>query len=113
MSQIKISWYVTDIFFYNATPGRNFKLTEYTSLADIKDEIHYFLSYGDNRRIVKLEYRSPSINNEEKIEFNNFEPKINVRAMWNIFFYFEIKIPLKLKAKIPRLVKDILKMLYG
>lgn len=113
MSQIKINWHVANVSFFNATPGWNFKLTEYTSLEVIKYEIHHLVPYGDNRRIVKLENRSPSINNREKIKFINFELKTvaDLRAMWNTFFCFEIKVSLELKAKIPRSVEDILKML--
>lgn len=71
------------------------------------------MPYGDNPRIVKLEYRSPSIYNRENIEFNNFELKTDadVRALLNTFFRFETKIILELKVTIPRLVDDILNIL--
>lgn len=92
---------------------QNFKLTEYISLVDIKDEIHHLLPYGDNRRIVKLGYRSSSIDNRGKIEFNNFEFKkdADVRVVWNTYFHFKTKVSLELQAKISRPFKDILKML--
>lgn len=62
---------------------------------------------------MKLEYRSPSIDNGGKIEFNNCGLKVDVdvRAMWNTFFCFETKITLELKGTIPRSVEDIIKML--
>lgn len=104
MSQIIINWYVANVSFSSATPERKFKLNEYTSLTDIKYEIHHLLPYGDNWRIVKLEYRSPLIDNGEKIEFNNFELKtvVDVRVMWNTYFRFEIKVLLELEARISR-----------
>lgn len=83
MSQININIYVANVSYSNGTPRRNFKLTEYTSLVDIINGIQYLLVYGDNQRIVKLKYHSPSIDNRGKIEFNNFEFKTDadVRAM--------------------------------
>ena len=91
---------------------QKFKLNEYTSLADIKYKIHRLLPYGDNRRIVKLDHRSLSIDNRWKIEFNNFELKTDadIRAMWNTYFRFETKVPLELEATLQRSVEDILKM---
>ncbi|XP_050885549.1 uncharacterized protein LOC127091071 [Lathyrus oleraceus] len=113
MSQINIDWYVANVSFSSYTPVRMFKLIDFTSLEDIKDEIHYLLPYRDNRKIVKLEYRSPSIGNRGNIEFNKFELKTQagVRAMWNTFFRFEIKVLLELEATISRSGEDILKML--
>lgn len=89
------------------------KLTEFTSLEDIKYEIHQLLPYGDNRRILKLEYRSSSIDNERKIEFNKFEFKTqtDVRAMWNTYFCFKTKVLLELEATISKSAENIAKML--
>ncbi|CAL5191721.1 unnamed protein product [Lathyrus oleraceus] len=111
ISSLNINWYVANVSFYNGAPRRTFKLNEFTSLDDIKDEIHYLLPYGDNRKIVKLEYLSLSIDNRGKIEFRKFELKTqaDVRAMWNTFFYFKIKVLLELEAMILRSVEDILK----
>lgn len=73
-----IPWYKIEfqrsIFVYNY---HKYKLLYHT-------EIH-IAPYGHNRKIVKLEYRSPSIENEEKTEFNNFELKTGagVSAIWN------------------------------
>lgn len=49
MSQINIDWYVAHVSFSSFTLRRTFKLTDFTSLEDIKYEIHYLLPYGDNR----------------------------------------------------------------
>lgn len=110
MSQININWYVENVSFSSSTPERTFKLTEFTSL---EDEIHHFLPYRDNRRIVKLECRSSSIANGWRIEFNKFELKTqaDVRAMWNAYFHFKTKVLLELEAKISRSSKDIANML--
>ncbi|KAI5409230.1 hypothetical protein KIW84_054869 [Lathyrus oleraceus] len=90
--------------------GCTFKLTDFTFLEDIKEEIHYLLPYGDNRKIVKLENHSPSIDNIGNIEFNKFELKTqsDVRTMWNTYFRFETKVLLELETTISRSIKDIL-----
>lgn len=113
MSTLNIVWYVANVSFSNGALGRTFKLKDFTSLNDIKDEIHYLLPYRDNRKIKKIEYRSPSFGNREKIEFSKFELKTqaDVWAMWNTFFRFETKISFELEARISRSIGDILKML--
>lgn len=62
---------------------------------------------------MKLEYRSPSIDNGGNIEFDNFELKTDadVTTIWNNFFHFEIKLTLELEAMISRSIKDNVKML--
>lgn len=51
--------------------------------------------------------------NIRKIEFTNFELKMDadVRVILNTFFYFKIKVSLELEVTISRPVKDIVKML--
>ncbi|XP_058732910.1 uncharacterized protein LOC131604491 [Vicia villosa] len=105
MSQydINIRWYVASVFYYDGkTFGRTLKLNDYTLLDDIIDEVHYPLPYGDKRKIVKLKYRSLSVDNEGKVVYNNFELKNreDVLTMWRTYFDFEEKIPLKLVATI-------------
>lgn len=87
-----------------------FKLTDFTFLKDIKDEIHLLIPYRDNRKIVKLEYRSSSIDNGGKIEFNKFEIKMQVDVR-DMYFHFEEKIMLELEAIVSISVEDIAKML--
>lgn len=112
MSQINIHWYVANVSFSDSTLGWAFKLTDFTSLEDIKYEIHYLLPYGDKWRIVKLEYHSPLMVNEGKIEFNKFELKTQAgaRVVWNTYFRYETKVSLELEATLQRSVEDILKM---
>lgn len=94
VSQINIILYVTNVSFSSTTLGRKFKINEYTSFADMQYEVHNLLAYEDSQKIVKLEYRSPSINNKGKIEFNNYEFKTNanVRTMRSTFFRFETNV---------------------
>src|SRR4051812_45583022 len=95
------------IYRYGKILGRTFKLTDYISLDDIIDEIHYRLPYGDKRKVVKLEYRSPSIDNEGNIIYNNFELKNreDVLAMWRTNFDSEENIPLELEATVRRTIE--------
>lgn len=112
MSQINIYWHVANVSFSDSTPGRTFKLTDFTSLKDIKEEIHHLLPYRDNQNIVKFNYCSPLIDNEGNIEFSKFKLKTqaDVRAMWDTFFGFEEKVLLELEVTLQRSVEDILKM---
>lgn len=66
-----------------------------------------------NWKIVKLEYQSPSIENDENIEFNNFELKTGayIRVIWNIFFSYETKRLIKMNVTIVRSVDDIMKIM--
>lgn len=83
-----INWHVPYVYFNIAKHTIEFKFNEYTTIVDLNFILENLLPYFDNQKIVKLEYRSPSINNEGKIVFSNFEPKAgaNVRVMWNIIF---------------------------
>lgn len=62
---------------------------------------------------MKFEYRWSSINNDDNIEYNNYELKTdaNVRTMLNIFFCFETKVLIELDVTISKTVEDIVKML--
>lgn len=62
---------------------------------------------------MKLTYCSPSINNEDKIKFNNYELKTdaNGRAMWNTTFHFETKVSIEVEATISRSIVNIVKTL--
>ncbi|XP_058766241.1 uncharacterized protein LOC131639802 [Vicia villosa] len=115
MSQFDINnrWYVASVSYSDdKTPGRTFKLNDYTLLDDIIDEIHYRLPYRDKRKVVKLEYRSPSVDNKGDIVYNNFELKNreNVSSMCRTYLEFEEEISLELVATVQRTVKQTLKM---
>lgn len=104
----------TGYIYFNADePSIAFKFTMYTPFDDLKFILEELLSYDDNQKIVKLEYRSPSADNEGNIEFNNFEFKTtkDVRALRNIFFHYENNFLIELDAKIERFVEDIVRML--
>ena len=83
MSQINIIWYVANVSFFSTTPARKFNLNKYTALAYLKYKLRNLLPHEDNRKIVKLNYYSPLIDNEWNIEFIKFEHKTDadVRTM--------------------------------
>lgn len=90
-----------------------FKFNEYTHFAFLKYILEILLSYSDTQKIVKLRYRSSSIDNEGKIEFNNFKMKksVDFRAMWNRIFRYEIKVLIEVDVTISRSIEDIMKIL--
>lgn len=63
--------------------------------------------------MVKIEYRSPLIDNEGNIRFNKFELKIgeDLKVMWSIYHQYQTKDLIEVDAKIVRYVDDIIKML--
>lgn len=59
----------------------------------MKSTLDNLLGYPDNKRIVKLYYRSPLIDNEGDIQFKMFELKTNVdlMIMWSTCHHYETK----------------------
>lgn len=90
-------------------PSIKFKFNEYISFPDLKYILHNFLPYSDNKKLVKFEYRSPSIDNKGKIEFINFEQKTGayLKAMWNTFFCYKMKVPIEVDTMISRSIDSI------
>lgn len=64
--------YLVFVYFNGKKPHLQFKFSEIISLVDLKSKLKNM--YPDNRRVVKLYYRSLS-NNDEKMQFNEFELK--------------------------------------
>lgn len=64
-----------------------------TPLIDMKFILENLLLYSYNQRVVKLEYRSSSIDNEGKIQLNKFELKTNedLRVTWSTFHCYKTK----------------------
>lgn len=67
----------------------------------------------ESRRVIKLEYRSSSLDNEGKIQFTNFELKTNedLQVMWSIFYRYASKGLIEVDTKIERPTNDIVNML--
>lgn len=101
-TKMSIYWYVGFVYFSGAKTSIEFKVTEYTSLVDMKSIIGNLLEYSDNKKVVKLEYCLSLIDNERKTQFNNFELKTDedLRVMWSTFYRYKIKCSIELVAKI-------------
>lgn len=63
--------------------------------------------------MVKIEYRSPSIDNQGKLKFNNFELKIDedLKIMLNTYHRYETKCQIEVDAIVAIFFDDIIKML--
>ena len=111
--KLNIKWHVGVVHFTGATRSREFKFTVYTPIEDVREILQELVPYGDNRKVVKIEYRSPSIDKDGKLVFINRELKngADLRAMWNTFDSFEEKVPIELDATLRRSVDDIMMML--
>lgn len=68
-------------------PPVSFRLIEDTPLDVLKFQLDNFVHHTDYRKVVKIDYRSPSIDNEGKIRFSKFERKTNedLKVMWNTY----------------------------
>ena len=62
---------------------------------------------------MKIEYRSPSVDKDEKFEFINRELKndADLQAMWNTFDSFEEKVLIDLDVTLRRSIDDIIMIL--
>ena len=63
----------------------------------------------ENYRVIKLEYQSPSFDNDENVHFTNLELKTDedLKVTWSIFLCLS-KDPIEMNAKIQRSVEDII-----
>lgn len=70
------------------------------------------LNYTNNQRVIKIEYRSPMVDNEEKIKFNKFELNTYayVSVMWSIFHHYANKSLIKVDVALVRSTVNNLKM---
>ncbi|XP_058776951.1 uncharacterized protein LOC131651300 [Vicia villosa] len=111
--KMNIEWHVGVVHFIGATPSRKFKLTTYTPIEEVCVILHEFVPYSDNLKIVKIEYRMPSVDKDGKLVLINHELKndADMRGMWNTYTSFEEKVLIELDATISRSVDDIIMML--
>lgn len=96
-------------YFNGRKPSFQFRVTDDTPLADQISKLNTLLRYIENQRVVKLEYRSPSLDSEK----TNFEQKTDedLQIMWNTFYHYASKGPIEVDAKIERSVSNIIDML--
>src|SRR3954464_1203612 len=84
-----------------------------TPFAELITSLNTLLQYPENQKVVKLEYRSPSLNDEGDIEFTPFKIKNDedLAVLWTTFDRFSSKGPIELDAKLQRSGADVIKML--
>ncbi|CAI8588830.1 unnamed protein product [Vicia faba] len=89
------------------------KFTVYTPIEDVCEILQELIPYSENRKVVKIEYRSPSVDKYEKLVFINRKLKNedDLQVMWNTFTSFEEKVLIELDTTITRSVNDIIIML--
>lgn len=94
-------------------PTFEFRVTKVIPLADLKSKLENLLHYTDNQRVTKIDYRSSTINNKEKIKFGKFELKRDacVRVIWISFHRYTTKGPIEVDVSLSRSSMHILKMM--
>lgn len=65
--------YLAFAYFNGENHPLKFRFLEITHIVDLKFILENI--YPDNRRVVKIYYRPPSIDNKEKIQLNKFKLK--------------------------------------
>src|SRR3954469_18898947 len=93
------------VYFTTSYPmSFQFRFSCDTSFAELITSLNTLLQYLENRKVVKLEYRSPSLNDEGDVDFTPFEVKNNedLAVLWSTFDRFSSKDPIELDAKLQR-----------
>lgn len=101
------------MYFNGVKPSYDFRLVEETPLDVLKSKLNNLVHHTNNRKVVKIEYHSPLIDNKENISFNKFELKTNedLKVMWNIYHRYKTKCLIEVDVTIATSVNDIIKML--
>src|ERR1051325_9692520 len=106
--KLDITWVVGVVHFLGDIPSHEFKITVYTSIEEVRETLQELVPYGDGRKVEKIEYCSPSIDNEGNRHFMSRELKNgnDLRAMWSTYQSFQEKVSIELEATLPRTVDD-------
>src|SRR4051812_49163743 len=102
------------IYFTSGYPmSFQFRFSRDTPFADLITSLNTLLQYPENQKVVKLEYRSPSLNDDGDVEFTPFEVKNDedLAVLWATFDRFSLKGPIESDAKLERSGADVIKML--
>lgn len=106
-------WHIAFVCFNCMSPPFEFMSTKDTLLVDLKFKLDNLLCYPDNRMMVKIECRLPSIDSEGNVKFNKFQLKTseNLRVMWSTFLRYATKGLIEEDVTLTISINDILKML--
>lgn len=106
-------WYLPYGYFIGVKPLVGFRLTNDAPHNVLKSKLNNIMQYIDKRNVVKIEYRSPSIDIEWKIGLNKFELNTNgdFKVTWNTYHWYETKGLIEVFTTIVRSVDDIIHML--
>ena len=111
--KLNIEWVAGVVHFPGDEPSCEFKITMYTPISEVRETLQELVPYGNSRKVEKIEYRSPSIDNEGNLQLMHRELKNrnNLRAMWSTYRSFQEKVSIELDATLSRIVDDIMRML--
>ena len=101
------------VYFSGEMSPLQFRFSQDTPLDELITILNSLLQYPENRKVVKLEYRSPSLDTEGKVKFTPFELKNDddLEVMWETFQQYANKGLIELDAKLQRSAEDVIKML--
>ncbi|XP_058776582.1 uncharacterized protein LOC131650896 [Vicia villosa] len=105
--------HLTFVYFNGAKPPLQFRFSEDTPLAELITILNSLLQYPKNRKVVKLEYRLPSLDADIKVQFTQFALKTDddLKILWSTFRRYSTKGRIEVNAKIQRSGEYVIKML--
>ncbi|XP_058749009.1 uncharacterized protein LOC131621965 [Vicia villosa] len=103
-------------FFYFSSGysmSLQFRFLHDTPFAELIPTLNSLLQFPENWKMVKLEYRSPSLDPEGKVKFTPFELKNDddLEVMWTSYQQYSSKVSIELDAKLQRSGEDVNKLL--
>ncbi|XP_058726385.1 uncharacterized protein LOC131597728 [Vicia villosa] len=102
------------VYFRSGYPiSFQFRFSRDTPFAELIPTLNSLLQYPENRKVVKLEYRSPSLDDEGDVQLTPLEVKNDedLAVLWSTFVRYYSKGLIELNAKLQRSGADVIKML--
>lgn len=80
-------WYLTFVYFIDMKAPVDFRMAKDTSLAVLKYKLDNLLHHANIRKVGKIKYHSPSIDNEGIIRLSKFKLKKNkdLKVIWSTY----------------------------
>lgn len=95
------------MYFNDVKSFVDFRFIEDTTLDVLKIKLDNLLYHTDKRKVVKIEYNFPSIDNEEKIWFSKVKLKTN-EDMWTTYHRYETKGSIEMDVTIVSSIDNII-----
>lgn len=106
--------YMEIVYFNNMKPPIDFRLPkDPTTLVVLRSKLDNLFPNTDNRKVVRIEFRAPSINTQGNMKYNTFKLKTDedLNVLWRTYHHRPTKGSIEFDAMIVRSINDIIKMI--